>query len=666
MATYFPRNSETQAAGDGLQTLILMNPTTYVQYASEQPPPSPPKATKLMSFSQGPPPLTQPFVGIPLPAGSAVSNTQDSRSQFGHHDMALHHGFMTRVGHHYNTWNSSSVDPAPARESCSTPQSRPQGQLSLSLSPRQANHGPLRVWGGGSSASGVNYSAVSGIQVQGVALSSKYLKAAQDLLEEVVNVGSGTCKRDDASSKNKGSDERKLKGQAAGELKTGDSSPGGDKAASQEGRAELTTVDRHEIQMKKAKLMSMLEEVEQRYWQYHQQMQIVIASFEQVAGVGSAKTYTALALKTISKQFRCLRDAIAGQVRAASKNLGEEGDHGGKIEGSRLKFVDHHFRQQRALQQLGMVQHNNAWRPQRGLPERAVSVLRSWLFEHFLHPYPKDSDKQMLAKQTGLTRSQVSNWFINARVRLWKPMVEEMYLEEAKEKDLKGSEDKTSKSTDQTEDSASKSSAPQSRTPGAENYTKAFKPTPDSSSVQNVPSMSNSTNSASPVGGNVGHHPGLSFISSSDHLEGIPQVGHKKLRTTDGLEPVGMRFGEERQSRDNYSIMRSAANFTGGFEQYPIGDMGRFDSEQFTQSFHGNGVSLTLGLPHGENLSLYGAHHDFLTNQNIQLGRRLDAGQQHELGSLSSSRPNSSSTFESMNIKNRKRFAVPLLPDFVT
>ena len=28
---------------------------------------------------------------------------------------------------------------------------------------------------------------------------------------------------------------------------------------------------------------------------------------------------------------------------------------------------------------------------------------------------------------------QVSNWFINARVRLWKPMVEEMYQQELKE-----------------------------------------------------------------------------------------------------------------------------------------------------------------------------------------------------------------------------------------
>ncbi|WJZ89284.1 hypothetical protein VitviT2T_008511 [Vitis vinifera] len=41
---------------------------------------------------------------------------------------------------------------------------------------------------------------------------------------------------------------------------------------------------------------------------------------------------------------------------------------------------------------------------------------------HFLHPCPKDSDKIMLARQMSLTRRQVSNSFINARVRLWKPM----------------------------------------------------------------------------------------------------------------------------------------------------------------------------------------------------------------------------------------------------
>lgn len=186
------------------------------------------------------------------------------------------------------------------------------------------------------------------------------------------------------------------------------------------------------MQNKLTKLLSMLDEIDGRYRQYYHQMQIVVSSFDVVAGDGAAKSYTALALQTISRHFRCLRDAICNQVRASRRSLGEQdaSENSKAIGISRLRFVDQHIRQQRALQQLGMMQQH-AWRPQRGLPENSVSVLRAWLFEHFLHPYPKDSDKIMLARQTGLTRSQVSNWFINARVRLWKPMVEEMYKEEA-------------------------------------------------------------------------------------------------------------------------------------------------------------------------------------------------------------------------------------------
>ena len=37
---------------------------------------------------------------------------------------------------------------------------------------------------------------------------------------------------------------------------------------------------------------------------------------------------------------------------------------------------------------------------------------------------------------------QVSNWFINARVRLWKPMVEEIYQQEAKDKEAEGNKDR--------------------------------------------------------------------------------------------------------------------------------------------------------------------------------------------------------------------------------
>ena len=49
--------------------------------------------------------------------------------------------------------------------------------------------------------------------------------------------------------------------------------------------------------------------------------------------------------------------------------------------------------------------------------------LRDWLLAHFDKPYPDDEDKVKLAEASGMTRAQVGNWFINARVRIWRPMV---------------------------------------------------------------------------------------------------------------------------------------------------------------------------------------------------------------------------------------------------
>lgn len=593
---------------------------------------------------------------------------------------------MPRIQTQYALWNS--IDPNTAARD--TP--RAQQGLSLTLSSQQPGFGSFRgatsdrevpsgedirvSSGSNSSASGVT-NGVSGMQ--SVLLSSKYLKAAQELLEEVVNVGNGI--RTELPKKVSGQQSKVVAESSM--AAAGDSSVGGEGSGKR--AAELSTAERQEIQMKKGKLISMLDEVDQRYRQYHRQMQVVISSFEQAAGIGSARTYTALALQTISKQFRCLKDAITNQIRAANKSLGEEDCAAGKIEGSRLKYVDHQLRQQRALQQLGMIQHN-AWRPQRGLPERSVSVLRAWLFEHFLHPYPKDSDKHMLAKQTGLTRSQVSNWFINARVRLWKPMVEEMYLEEVKEHEQNGSSEKMSKSN---EDSASKSTAPQD----TENNqtTSTFNSKQENSTNHNniaaPPSMSISTPSTSPT--NMVRNPsGFTLIGSSE-LDGITQGSPKKPRSTEFMqspnssvpcmnmdhkaqevnnEQVSMKFGDERQGRDGYSFMGGQTNFIGSFGQYPIGEIGRFDADQFTPRFSGNGVSLTLGLPHCENLSLSGAHHhqNFLPNQNIQLGRRVDIGEANDqFGTINTSAPHSSAAFENIDIQNRKRFVAQLLPDFV-
>ncbi|VVA25366.1 PREDICTED: BEL1 [Prunus dulcis] len=188
--------------------------------------------------------------------------------------------------------------------------------------------------------------------------------------------------------------------------------------------------DGGESRRKKSRLISMLDEVYRRYKQYYQQMQAVVTSFEYVAGLGNAAPYANLAIKAMTRHFKCLKNAITDQLQFRDRDASQLSH--GKDESQLLRNT-RGFYNQRSIHNSDFVEHQPVWRPQRGLPERAVTVLRAWLFEHFLHPYPTDSDKLMLAKQTGLSRSQVSNWFINARVRLWKPMVEEIHTLETRQ-----------------------------------------------------------------------------------------------------------------------------------------------------------------------------------------------------------------------------------------
>ncbi|OIW09131.1 hypothetical protein TanjilG_11269 [Lupinus angustifolius] len=194
-----------------------------------------------------------------------------------------------------------------------------------------------------------------------------------------------------------------------------------------------------DYQQKKAKLLFMQEKVGKRYKQYHQQMQTIVSSFESVAGLSSATPYVSLALKSISKHFRCLKNSISDQLKHITEVSGEDipsTSTSSKVDTNTANpsCMDQSF-QKNKVSRSNMCLHEpqqHVWRPQRGLPEPAVAILKAWLFEHFLHPYPTDNDKHMLATQTGLSRNQVSNWFINARVRLWKPMVEEIHMLETK------------------------------------------------------------------------------------------------------------------------------------------------------------------------------------------------------------------------------------------
>ncbi|CAF2049637.1 BnaA09g41850D [Brassica napus] len=278
---------------------------------------------------------------------------------------------------------------------------------------------------------------------------SKYTKPAQELLEEFCSVGRGHFKKNKLSRNN-----------------SNPNTSGGGGSSSSPGVANdnppLSPADRIEHQRRKVKLLSMLEEVDRRYNHYCEQMQMVVNSFDQVMGYGAAIPYTTLAQKAMSRHFRCLKDAVLVQLKRSCELLGEKETSGAassgltKGETPRLRLLEQSLRQQRAFHHMGMMEQE-AWRPQRGLPERSVNILRAWLFEHFLNPYPSDADKHLLARQTGLSRNQVSNWFINARVRLWKPMVEEMYQQEAKEREEKELEENQKEDYHQTNNSSNNS-----------------------------------------------------------------------------------------------------------------------------------------------------------------------------------------------------------------
>ncbi|KAH9302875.1 hypothetical protein KI387_014458 [Taxus chinensis] len=269
----------------------------------------------------------------------------------------------------------------------------------------------------------------SGSGSSGQLKQSKYMKSTRQLLDEFCNVQT-------AAMHNHQKPEPECNNISQSIIQNGqnvESSAGTIRNGNED---ELSfSGDRFKLRKRKEELLWMLDEVERRYRQYSEQMKIIVTCFESAAGVGAATTYTHLAARAMSRHFKCLKDAITIQIKQTNDVLGEKetGVSGiTKGETPRLKLIEQSLRQKHCFQQVGMFEHD-VWRPQRGLPERAVTLLRAWLFEHFLHPYPSDADKHLLARQTGLSRSQISNWFINARVRLWKPMVEEMYQEEARE-----------------------------------------------------------------------------------------------------------------------------------------------------------------------------------------------------------------------------------------
>ncbi|XAR73919.1 hypothetical protein NMG60_11008045 [Bertholletia excelsa] len=400
--------------------LFLMNPQPR-----SPPSPSPshpsPATTSTLHMLLPNPPSNSSLQAFHNPIGTATASTHAfGPSQFTWVSDTAHGGGLVE-GQGLSLSLSSHLEAAKAEEL------RIGDGAMLFFNQGAANTTPYHYKNLGTGGGHVGFG--SSLGAANVLRNSKYVKAAQELLEEFCSVGRGQFKKNKFGKQNSNNPNPNPSSSSAG-----GGGGGGSTSSSKDGPA-LSAADRIEHQRRKVKLLSMLDEVDRRYNHYCEQMQMVVNSFDLVMGFGAAVPYTALAQKAMSRHFRCLKDAIAAQLKHSCELLGEKdaGTSGiTKGETPRLRLLEQSLRQQRAFHQMGMMEQE-AWRPQRGLPERSVNILRAWLFEHFLHPYPSDADKHLLARQTGLSRNQVSNWFINARVRLWKPMVEEMYQQESKE-----------------------------------------------------------------------------------------------------------------------------------------------------------------------------------------------------------------------------------------
>ncbi|KAJ6916096.1 BEL1-like homeodomain protein 4 [Populus alba x Populus x berolinensis] len=231
-----------------------------------------------------------------------------------------------------------------------------EGQgLSLSLSSslqhlEAAKAEELRMGDGGV---GQNHHQVqvgfgSSLGVVNVLRNSKYVKAAQELLEEFCSVGRGQFKKSKFGRQNTNPSSNNNPG------------GGGGSSSSTKDLPPLSAADRIEHQRRK---------VDRRYNHYCEQMQMVVNSFDLVMGFGAAVPYTACPCpEAMSRHFRCLKDAIAAQLKLSCELLGEKDGAGTS-----------------------------------GITKVSLDVVWS---AKAVKGYPSDADKHLLARQTGLSRNQ--------------------------------------------------------------------------------------------------------------------------------------------------------------------------------------------------------------------------------------------------------------------
>lgn len=122
-------------------------------------------------------------------------------------------------------------------------------------------------------------------------------------------------------------------------------------------------------------------QVDERYTRCLDEIHTVISAFHAATEL-DPQVHARFALQTVSSLYKNLRKRISNQILAMGGYFYEGGT---REEDQERSFETSFIQKQWALQQLRRKDHP-LWRPQRGLPERSVSVLRAWMFQNFLHP----------------------------------------------------------------------------------------------------------------------------------------------------------------------------------------------------------------------------------------------------------------------------------------
>lgn len=132
-------------------------------------------------------------------------------------------------------------------------------------------------------------------------------------------------------------------------------------------------------------------------------MQAVITSFESVAGLSAAAPCASMALEAMSKHFRCLKNMISDQLRRSNNGVGDGGIGIGREDDSSFGLLNSNGCLGRTINSNGTFAQPHVWQPQRGLPERAVSVLRAWLLEHYFFAMVKSTYPQLSSENLSYT-----------------------------------------------------------------------------------------------------------------------------------------------------------------------------------------------------------------------------------------------------------------------